>query len=338
MPIVERMNIVPRLREASTVVSGWTLLDEAGERSAHVDLGTLWRLRNEIELPRGDLSTILYEATRDHAEFVFGDSITSIAQDAGGVDVEFECSRPRRFDAVIGADGLHSRVRRLAFGPETEFVRHAGLYVASLPLPQNIDPGRDITMLNVPGKVVALHPSRERPLALLIFWHPEIPDFDAWETEQHKAILEATFGDLGWRVPEILAAARASCELWFDAVSTVKLANWARGRVAVLGDASSCASLFGDGSTLAIAGAYTLAAALADHPTDHKAAFGQYQAVHGKLVGPRLKALSLVAVFLVPRTRAGISVRNRFVAMAGPTYTTALHISQRIGLGTPPRS
>src|SRR3954451_3704733 len=180
MPIVERMNIMPRLREARTVVSGWTLLDEAGERSAQVDLGTLWRLRNEIELPRGDLSTIIYEASRDRAEFLFGDSITSLAQDAGGVDVEFEHSRPRRFDVVIGADGLHSRVRRLAFGPETEFVRHAGLYVASLPLPPGIDPGRDIIMFNAPGKVVGLHPSRERALALLIFWHPEIPDFDAW--------------------------------------------------------------------------------------------------------------------------------------------------------------
>src|SRR5262245_65132919 len=108
MSIVERMNIVPRLREASTVVSGWTLLDEAGKRSAHVDLGTLWRLRNEIELPRGDLSTILYEATRDDAEFVFGDSISSIAQDAGGVGVGFGHSRPSRFDAVIGSDGLPS--------------------------------------------------------------------------------------------------------------------------------------------------------------------------------------------------------------------------------------
>lgn len=330
MPIVEQMGVVPRLREASTVVSGWTLLDEAGQRSAHVDLGTLWRLRNEIELPRGDLATILYEASRDHAEFIFGDSIASLNQDDGGVDVEFERSRPRRFDVVIGADGLHSRVRRLAFGPETEFVHYAGLYVASFPLPNSIDPGRDITMLNAPGKTVAMHPSRDRPLALLIFWRPEIPDFDAWETGQHKRILETTFAGLGWKVPEILAAARASQDLWFDAVSVVKLANWSRGRVALLGDASSCASLFGDGSSLAIVGAHTLATALAEHPSDHGAAFAQYQAVHGKLVSARLKALSPVAALLVPRTRFGISARNRFLAIAGPAYAAALRIGQRM--------
>jgi len=217
-------------------------------------------------------------------------------------------------------------------------VHHAGLYVASLPLPRSIDPGRDIIMLNAPGKTVGLHPCRDRPLALLIFWHPEIPEFDGWDTEQHKRILEATFDNLGWKVPEILDAARASPELWFDAVSIVKLANWARGRVAVLGDASSCASLFGDGSSLAIAGAYTLATALADHPMDHDAAFRQYQTVHGKLVGPRLAALSLVAAFLVPRTRIGISVRNRFLAVAGPAYATALRISQGLGRASRARS
>ena len=328
MPIVERMNIVSRLRQASTVVSGWTLRDDKGRHSARVDLGTLWRLRNEIEVPRGDLSTILYEASRDSAEFIFGDAMVSLAQDGGGVDVEFERSRPRRFDIAIGADGLHSRVRRLAFGPASGFVRHAGLYVATLPLPEGIDPGRDITLLNAPGKAVALHPSRERPLALLIFRHPEIPDFDAWRVEQHKQILQTTFAGFGWRVPEILAAAQESRDLWFDEVSVVDLVNWARGRVTLLGDASSCASLFGDGSTLAIAGAYTLAAALAEHPTEPETAFRQYQAVHRRLVDPRLKGLPLIAGFLVPRTRIGISVRNRFVAIAGPTYAAGLRIGQ----------
>jgi 2-polyprenyl-6-methoxyphenol hydroxylase-like FAD-dependent oxidoreductase len=338
MPIVERMNIVPRLREASTIVSGWTLLDETGAPSTRVDLGTLWRLRNDIELPRGDLAIILYEASQNSAEFIFGDSVTSLRQDGGGVDVEFEHSRPRRFDIVIGADGLHSRVRQLAFGPETEFVRHAGMYVAGLPLPRSIDPGRDIIMLNAPGKAVGLHPSGNHPLALLIFWHPEMVGFDAWETEQPKIILEETFGTFGWRVPEVLEAVRASGELWFDAVSVVQLANWARDRVALLGDASSCASLFGDGSSLAIAGAYTLAATLKEHPTDHNAALRQYQSIHGKLVGRRLKALPLVAALLVPRTRLGIMIRNRFLALAGPAYLAALRLARRMTSPKPLRS
>ena len=175
------------------------------------------------------------------------------------MDGAFERSPTRRFDLVIGADGLHSNVRRLAFGPELSFVHHAGLYVATLPLPRSLDPGREMIMLNIPGKCVALHPSRESPLALLIFWHPEMSDFDPADDDQHKRILETTFAGIGWKVPEILKAVRATSDLYFDSVSKVQLTTWTRGRIALTGDASSCVSLFGDGSTLAIAGAHTLA-------------------------------------------------------------------------------
>ena len=227
------------------------------------------------------------------------------------MDAAFERTPARRFDLVIGADGLHSNVRRLAFGPESSFVRHAGLYVATLPLPRSIDPGREMVMLNAPGKCVALHPSRESPLALLIFWHPEMRDFDPADDDQHKRILETTFAGIGWKVPEILKAVRATSDLYFDSVSKVQLTTWTRGRIALLGDASSCVSLFGDGSTLAIAGAYTLATALAESSADHDAAFRQYQAQHGKLVRPKQKNLSLIASILVPKTQLGIAVRNR---------------------------
>ncbi len=194
--VAEQMNIVPQLLKARTRIAGLTLLDRTGRPSAHIDVEGVRRSipghHQDIELPRGDLSTILYEACRDSADFVFGDSIASLTQDEGGVDAVFEQSPPRRFDLAVGADGLHSNVRRLAFGPETSFVRHAGLYVATLPLPRSIDPGREIVMLNAPGKTVTLHPSRESPLAALIFWNPEIPGFDHSDSEQHKRILETS--------------------------------------------------------------------------------------------------------------------------------------------------
>jgi 2-polyprenyl-6-methoxyphenol hydroxylase-like FAD-dependent oxidoreductase len=332
MRIAEQMNIVPQLREASTSVAGMILLDYAGRQSARVDLGGLRRLRQEIELPRGDLAIILHEASRDSAEFIFGDCIASLTQDDAGVDVEFEHSRPRRFDLVIGADGLHSIVRRLAFGPESSFVRFAGLYVATLLLPHDIDPGREIIMLNVPGKSLTLHPSRKSPLAAFIFWNPEIRDFDHWDSESHKHILEAAFADIGWKVPDVLDAVRASSELYFDSVSRVEVTSWARGRVVLLGDASSCVSLFGDGSTLAIAGAYALAMALAESSMNHDQAFRQYQAQHGKLVAQKQRNLSLIASLLVPRTQLGISLRNKFVAAVAPAYAAAMRLGRRLHL------
>jgi 2-polyprenyl-6-methoxyphenol hydroxylase-like FAD-dependent oxidoreductase len=317
--IAEEMGIVPRLRDASIHVSGIAFLDRSGQRNAWIDLEALRGsiAPGDIELPRGDLATILHEACRNDAEFVFGDSVASLSQDANaGVDVTFEHAQPRRFDLVVGADGLHSRVRRLAFGPEADFVRHAGLYVATLPLPRDLAPGREMMMLNAPGKCVALHPSRDTPIVLFVFWHPTLGDFDHADVAQHKRILAETYSDFGWKVPAFLDAVRASDDLYFDAVSRVDMPEWSSGRVALVGDAASCVSLFGDGSTLAICGGYTLAAALAEHPDDHAAAFRRYREEHGKLVAPRQKGVRLVASVLVPRTQFGISARNRVLLRA----------------------
>jgi 2-polyprenyl-6-methoxyphenol hydroxylase-like FAD-dependent oxidoreductase len=311
--VADRMQITARLRAAATRLTGLTFLDRTGRQSARVDLEGVRRsiAPGDIELPRGDLAMILHAASRDGAEFIFDDSIASLAQDDAGVDVTFRRSAPRRFDLVVGADGLHSIVRRLAFGADADFVHHGGLYVATVPLPHSLDFGRDIVMLNAPGKAVTLHPGRDSPLAALFFWSPEIAGLDHFDTARHKEIVDATFGDLGWKVPDVLAAVRASSDLYFDAVSRVAVADWARGRIALLGDASSCVSLVGDGSTLAIAGACTLAEALAEHPEDHHAAFRSYQSTHGRLVTPRQRNMSLMASLIVPRTQTGIALRNQ---------------------------
>ena len=107
-----------------------------------------------------------------------------------GVDVVFERSAPRRFDLVIGADGLHSVVRRLVFGPDSELIRHAGLYAATVALAHDGDAGREMFLLNAPGKLAAFHPGQDAPLAYFIFWHPEIPAFDHTDLDQHKGLLE----------------------------------------------------------------------------------------------------------------------------------------------------
>jgi 2-polyprenyl-6-methoxyphenol hydroxylase-like FAD-dependent oxidoreductase len=310
--VAERMNIATRLREASIRPKGMTLLDSGGRRVARVDIAALRSsiVPKDMELARGDLARILYEASANDADYIFRDSIKALTPDEMGVDVAFEHSRPRRFDFVIGADGLHSIVRRLAFGADPEFVRHAGLYAATIPLP-GYDGEGEMFMLNTPGKLAALHPCQGVPLAYFIFWHPEIPEFDYTDLGQHKRILERTFAGIGWRVPEFLDAVRVAHDMYFDSVARVDVAKWARGRIALLGDASSCVSLFGDGSTLAIAGAYELAKALKESPTDPQGAFGRYQAVHSKLVASKQKNLISTAARIVPRTPAGLWLCTR---------------------------
>ncbi|MCK2220307.1 FAD-dependent monooxygenase [Actinomadura sp. ATCC 31491] len=336
MDVAARMGIVPRLREAATGNTGLAFVDAAGRRLARVDMPG-GRRGEEIELPRGDLAAILYDAAREHAEFLFDDSMTAIAQDAHGVEVTFERAAPRRFDLVIGTDGLHSATRRLAFGEEGGLVRHMGLYVATTPLgghrARERHEGGDVVMHNAPGRAVAVSPTPAGDLAFFLYRAPAEPGFDHRDAEQHKRMLAAAFAGVGWRAPELLERVRAATDLYFDSVSQVRLPRWWTGRVALLGDAASCVSLFGDGSTLAMAGAYTLAAELAATPADPQAAFARYESAHRRLVDPKQANVGRAAALMVPATRAGVATRN-LAARAWPLASAVARL-RRVPAGRP---
>jgi hypothetical protein len=243
------------------------LIDSRGRRGRRLPMpaGRSAAGTEEIEVPRADLASILYAAARDHAEFVFDDTVTGFSQDPDGVDVVFERSAPRRFDLMVGADGLHSTVRRLAFGPEERFVRHLGVYVATTPLGEPVDHPDEALMYNTPGRLISVHPSRDHALLAFIFRGAAIPGFDHRDVALHKRVLlQAYANDRNWLVPEYLERVRSAEDLYFDSVSKVVLPSWTNGRVTLLGDAAASVSLFGDGSSMAMAGAQTLANALRD--------------------------------------------------------------------------
>jgi 2-polyprenyl-6-methoxyphenol hydroxylase-like FAD-dependent oxidoreductase len=282
--VAERMGIMPRLRESATQVRGLSFVNASGRRVGYVPTRMFQQEggSREVELPRGALASALYEASREHVEFLFDDSIATLGQDEGGVDVTFESAAARRFDLVIGADGLHSVTRWLTFGPEADFVRHAGLYVATVTFDEPIGDVSQVIMYNEPGRSIALHPAQSG--AAFMYHGPAVPDFDHRDTEQHKRLLAAAYAGASWRAPELLERLKKADDLYFDSVSQVIMDSWSNGRVALLGDAASCVSLFGDGSTLAMAGAYTLAEELSTSPADHRAAFQRYEAQHRTLV------------------------------------------------------
>src|SRR3984885_6672266 len=173
MDVADRMGVLPRLREAATSVSGMALVSASGRRVGLIAVGK--PDGSELEVPRADLAAVMHDAARERAEFVFGDSITALHQDGGGVDVTFATGAPRRFDLVVGADGLHSAVRRTVFGPESRYVRHLGMYVATLPLGRPAaDPGT-VLMYNMPGRSVSVHPANGSAMAAFIFRSPAIP-------------------------------------------------------------------------------------------------------------------------------------------------------------------
>jgi 2-polyprenyl-6-methoxyphenol hydroxylase-like FAD-dependent oxidoreductase len=333
--VAERMGVLPRLRQAGTQVTAMSFVNGTGRQVGRVNMRALRRASGsrEVEVTRTDLAAVLFEASQDSAEAMFGDTVTALSQDDGGVDVTFAKAAPRRFDMVIGADGLHSTTRRLAFGPESELVRHMGLYVATMPLDGPAANQRDVVLHNAPGRLASIHPVHGRALAAFIFRHPGVAGFNHRDLVQHKRILTDVYAGDGWRVPELLDQVRAVDDLWFDSVSQVRLDSWARGRVALLGDAASSVSLFGDGSTLAMAGANTLAEELAVTPADPHSAFARYEAKHRRLVDPRQGNITMAAALMVPATRAGVAARN-LATRLWPTAAAASWVRNQVARPT----
>ena len=334
--VVERMGLLAALREASTTARHVQIVDAAGRSVARIPLeGVQGADGRWVELPRGTLAALLYGAARDDAEFVFGDGVTALDQDAAGVDVTFERAAPRRFDVVVGADGLHSAVRRLAFGPERDLLRHLGLYVATLFLDEAPDPDGDVLIYNTPGRALAVHPATGRPGVAFLFRSPRVSGLDPRDAAQHRRLVTAAFAGGGWRTPELLDRVHASGEdLYFDAAAAVHLPHWSTGRVGLLGDSAAAASFLGDGSSLALAGAATLAEELTADPGDPAAALRRYEARHRTRTDPVQRQVDRGSRILIPATTTGIAVRNigaRAFATAGSARRLA---ADALGFGT----
>ncbi|MBB5913508.1 2-polyprenyl-6-methoxyphenol hydroxylase-like FAD-dependent oxidoreductase [Nocardia transvalensis] len=310
--IVEDMGVMPRLRAVATAANRLTFADTTGRRRASVGMGAFQSSAgdSEVEVARADLAATLLSAARDHAEIRWGDTITTLSPDAGGVDVTFDRGDQARFDLVIGADGLHSTVRRLAFGPEPEFVRPLGMSVATLRVDRPIGDEREVVMVNTPGRAFSVHPAGGKPLAAFMFRHTAEPAADHRDPDvQKRLVIEAYTGRLG-TFERYLDQVRDADDLFFDSVSRVTLPHWSTGPVTLVGDAASSLSLFGDGSTLAIAGAHTLATELAATPADLATALHRYEQRHRALTTPKQRGYTAAATLLVPTNRPTIAIRN----------------------------
>ncbi|GIG00264.1 FAD-dependent monooxygenase [Catellatospora citrea] len=308
-PVAEKMGLLPRLRAAATATTGLAFVDAQGRRKSRVDLSV--NRAAEVEVPRADLAAIITDAVSGSAEIVYGDSISALSQDGSGVDVTFERGAPRRFDLVIGTDGQHSTVRRLVWGPETDFVTHRGLYVATLPVERELNPTTDVLLYGMPGRLASVHPVRgDGGIAALIWRGRPVPGYDHRDTAQHKRIVEQAYAGGGWLVPELIERVRDAGDLYFDTVSQVRLDTWSRGRIGLLGDAASSVSLFGEGSSLAMAGAYTLARTLAEHRDRPEQGLKAYEHEHRKLTAPRQNGFATAATLMVPATRFGVALRD----------------------------
>jgi 2-polyprenyl-6-methoxyphenol hydroxylase-like FAD-dependent oxidoreductase len=279
--IVERMGILPQVQAART---GTDLLsfERPGKPALEVDFRRLAAgiSPRHVEIMRGELASILYEATRDDVEYVFGDSIRTLDQDSDGVNVTFEHGTARRFGLVVGADGLHSTVRGLTFGEESQFRRYIGGYFAVFTLPNYLDLHGRMLIYTMPGKVAAMYPVRQTGQARAGFLFRRAAEFnyDHRDIEHQKRLLQETFAEQSWQLPRMLAELDSAPDLYFDSISQIRLNTWSRGRVTLVGDAGYCPGpAVGGGTTVAIVGAYVLAGEMLEAAGDHRVAFRNYE-------------------------------------------------------------
>jgi 2-polyprenyl-6-methoxyphenol hydroxylase-like FAD-dependent oxidoreductase len=306
--VAERMGIMPRVRALTADVLGIKFVDAADRAVARVNMRALDP--SSVEIMRGDLVALLREVT--DAEILFGDSIRGLEQDDDGVTVTFEKSPARRFDLVVGADGMHSHVRRLAFGAEDEFVRHKDHYFAFANANAALGEDRWVTMFNTPGRMTGIYRSGNHAQAKSYFAFRSAPlDYDHRDPSVHKRLVSDAFRDqTSWRTRELLDSALADPDFYFDACAQVHMTSWSAGRVVLVGDAAWCPSpASGAGAELALVGAYHLAGELAAAGGDYRPAFTHYDAALRPLVvtkqkiGPNLR-------LMVPKTEVGRRVRN----------------------------
>ncbi|MDP9863103.1 MULTISPECIES: FAD-dependent monooxygenase [Streptosporangium] len=280
--VVERMGLLADIRRMDAAMRGMSFVDSAGEvlHSTTEETLTGGEVGSEdVEILRDDLAGILYEATRDGVEYLFGDSITSLAQDDDGVRVTFERGAPRTFGLVVGADGLHSNVRALAFGEESRFIRHLDTYLSVFTTDNFLDLDHWQVFHRTPGKMSGLYSARNNTeaRAVLGFESPRL-DYDHRDITRHKQIVAERFADDGWETARLLKAMWEAPDFHFDSMSQIRMDSWSNGRVSLVGDAGYCGSpLSGQGTTLALVGAYVLAGELLAAGGDHRVGLARYE-------------------------------------------------------------
>ena len=307
LQIIEWMGALPQVQDAGTHTEIISFIRD-GHRPVDVpaELGSEGVSERHVEIMRGELAKIIHESGRNDVEYLFGNSISSLEEIDQGVDVTFQHGPPQTFDLVIGADGLHSITRRLAFGEEYQFLHFLGGYLAVFTVPNYLDLHQQMLGCGDVGRTAAIYPVRETGQARVIFlWRtPTLHDYDRHDVAAQRRLIRNLYGDMGWEVPRLLAELENADDLYLDSISTIVMDTWTRGRVSLVGDAGySPGPAVGGGTSLAVVGAYVLASELAAASGDHARGLAAYEQVLRPAVLQSQRIGPAVIKRFIPRSR-----------------------------------
>ena len=317
--VADRMGIVPELLQQGYEVQEVRAVDGSGKTVASFPARAFFRASKGryTTVSRAGLAATIFHQIDGKVEAIFGDSVSRIEQNDQTVQVAFEHGPEREFDLVIGADGLHSAVRKLVFGSQDQFEKYLGYKVAEFEA-EGYRPRDELVYLlhtELHQQVGRFTMREDRTMFLFIFAddHADTGDLPA-----QKALLRKRFANSGWECPQILQALDATRELYFDRVSQIRMEArpglWTQGRVTLVGDAASCVSLLaGQGSALAMVAAYVLAGELHRSKGDYPSAFARYEQLFAPFVRGKQKAALRFAGFFAPKSRGSLFVRNQLM-------------------------
>lgn len=323
---VERMGLYGRMRAAHVDSQSIGFVDAHGAVVARLNPEAITGgvRGKDIEIRRGDIASTLYAATKHTTEYRFNDSIAALEEHADGVNVTFVSGDTASYDIVIGADGLHSKTRSLVFGRESQFERYIGFCFAGFTMPNTFGLDRGALAYTLPGKNAVIYATNDDgPVhAFLVFKYPASPFRDGLTDEDKRNLTARMFEAVdGWIVPRMVEAMRKAEDLFFDSVSQIHMPLWSKGRVVLAGDAAHATSFMsGQGSSMALVGAYVLAGEIATN-ADHTSAFEAYERLVRPFVEMNQALVDEGKNTMIPNTQEEIDARNemfrRMAAEAG---------------------
>ncbi|CAM3400715.1 FAD-dependent monooxygenase [Kibdelosporangium persicum] len=327
MDITEKMGVLPHVERLATGTERMTL-HRPRAKPIRVNLGKVYQAASDrhVEIMRDDLSEIYYDATTGDVEYLFGDSITEISEDG---KVTFENSAPRRFDIVVGADGLHSNVRRLMFGEESEFSEFIGAYLAVITVPKEFGRDGEFTNHLDVGRMAGVYSAKHMDDARAVFLFRSKPlDYHYRDVARQRELLRDAFTRLHPDVNRWVAEAEHSPAFYFDSITQLRMNTWSRGRVTLVGDAGYCPGPAVGGSTsMAVVGAYVLAGELAAAGDDHERGFAAYEREMTEYVLRARKFAMQAARTIIPGGAFGVwALANvsRLVSVLPASFSRAL--------------